>query len=284
MTSTLDPRLNAFRPDLADARLRGSVASDHFVAGELRRVIAPSVPLKRLRHADAPLDSELIRGEVVRVFEDIAEGWSWVQNAADGYVGYVASDALRAATPEPTHRVAALRTFVYPGPDMKLPPVAALSLGSRLSLGEAAETRGTRYLRLVGGEGAVVAVHVEPVDAPPAPDFVAVAERFREVPYLWGGRTSLGLDCSALVQVALMTAGVAAPRDTDLQQAALGDALDGDAALRRGDLVFWKGHVGMLADPATLLHASGHHMAVVAEPLADAVARIGEPAAVQRIA
>ena len=284
MTTPLDPRLNAFRPDLADIRLKGKVEAARFVEATPRRVVDPSVALKRVPAPDAPLDSELIRGEVVRVFADTGEGWSWVQNETDAYVGYVATDALGTLAPEPSHRVAALRTFVYPGPDMKLPAAAALSLGSRLALGDAVETRGTRFLKLAGGEGAVVAVHVEPVAAPPAPDFVAVAERFLEVPYLWGGRTSLGLDCSGLVQIALMTAGRAAPRDTDMQERAIGFALDAGAVLRRGDLVFWKGHVGILADADTLLHASGWHMAVVTEPLAEAVARIGEPAAVKRIA
>ena len=283
MTTPLDPRLNAFRPDLADIRLKGKVEAARFVEATPRRVVDPSVALKRVPAPDAPLDSELIRGEVVRVFADTGEGWSWVQNETDAYVGYVATDALGTLAPEPSHRVAALRTFVYPGPDMKLPAAAALSLGSRLALGDAVETRGTRFLKLAGGEGAVVAVHVEPVAAPPAPDFVAVAERFLEVPYLWGGRTSLGLDCSGLVQIALMTAGRAAPRDTDMQERAIGFALDAGAVLRRGDLVFWKGHVGILADADTLLHASGWHMAVVTEPLAEALARVGPPTVIRRL-
>lgn len=283
MTTSLDPRLNACRPDLADARLKGKVAADRFVEGELRRVTAPATPLRRTPSPDAPLDSELIRGEPVRVFAVGDEGRSWVQNETDGYVGYVATEALGPTDPAPTHRVTALRTFVYPGPDMKLPAVSALSIGSRVALGEAVETRGTRFLKLVGGEGAVAAIHVAPLDAPPAPDFVAVAERFREVPYLWGGRTSLGLDCSALVQLALMAAGHAAPRDTDLQANAVGHPVAAAADLGRGDLVFWKGHVGILTGRATLLHASGHHMAVVTEPLAEAIARMGEPAVIRRL-
>jgi cell wall-associated NlpC family hydrolase len=245
--------------------------------------------MKRVPRPDAPLDTELLRGEAVDVFEETAEGWSWVQNRADGYVGYVSSEALGAVDPAPGHRVVVLRTFVYPGPDVKLPATAWLSLGSAIELGDEVETRGTRFRLLAGGAGAVVAADVAPLDAPPEPDFVAVAERFAETPYLWGGRTSLGLDCSALVQLALMAAGLSCPRDTDMQEATLGRPVAGgaDGALERGDLVFWKGHVGILRDAGRLLHASGHHMRVVTEPLTAAIARIattaGPPTSVRRL-
>jgi cell wall-associated NlpC family hydrolase len=281
---SLDPRLNAFRLDRADIRLKGSVTADRYVEGVPRRVVAPSTPLKRTPSPEAPQDSELIRGEAVLVFDETAEGWAWVQSRVDGYVGHVAADALGPPAPEPTHRVTALRTFVYPGPDMKLPALAAVSLGSRVTVAGEAETRGTRFGLLAGGEGAIVARHLAPLAAPPEPDFVAVAERFVEVPYLWGGRTSLGLDCSGLVQVAMMAAGRIVPRDTDMQQDAIGVPVAGGlaASLRRGDLAFWPGHVAILLDPARIVHASGGHMTVVVEPLAAAVARIGPPALVRR--
>jgi len=172
---------------------------------------------------------------------------------------------------------------------MKLPPTAALSIGSRIALGDTVETRGTLYRLVAGGTKAVVASHVAPLDAPPEPDYVAVAERFLNVPYLWGGRTSLGLDCSALVQLSLMVAGADAPRDTDMQRDGLGSPVGGGiaASLRRGDLVFWPGHVAIVTSPDTIVHASGHHMTVVTEPLADAIARIGAtnrpPAMVRRL-
>lgn len=285
----LDPRVNAFTAELADARLRGRVEATTFVDGILRRVAAPSAPLRTRPTHDAPYGSELILGEAVQVFGDAEGGWSWVQNETDRYVGFVPAEALGPLEPTPTHRVTALRTFLYPGPDMKLPPAASLSLGSRLALGETVETRGTRFRLVAGGARAVVASHVAPLDAPPEPDYVAVAERFLHVPYLWGGRTSIGLDCSALVQVSLMAAGVAAPRDTDMQQEQLGVPVEGgiDGDLRRGDLVFWPGHVAILTARDRIVHASGHHMTVVAEPLAEAVARIGAaagpPAIVRRM-
>jgi cell wall-associated NlpC family hydrolase len=272
----LDPRVNAYRPDLADARLRGRVKASRYATGTLKRVVVPSAPLRSVPRREAPFDSELLCGEIFRVFGDTEDGWSWGQCETDDYVGYVRLDRLGPLAPEPTHRISALRTFVYPGPDMKLPPAAALSIGSRIALAGEVETRGTVFRMLAGGERAIVAAHVEPIDAAQARDFVAVAETFLHVPYLWGGRTSLGIDCSALVQLSLMVAGVSAPRDTDMQLASLGIVLEEGlgAALRRGDLVFWPGHVAIVGAPDRIVHASGHHMAVVSEPLTDATARI----------
>lgn len=284
----LDPRTNAYSPQLADSRLRGQVDAERFVDGILKRIIVPSAALRVRPLHEAPFDSQLFLGEVVRVFGDTGEGWSWVQNQTDQYVGFVRTDTLGPLAPEPTHRVTALRTFVYPGPDMKLPPATSLTLGSRIALGDEIETRGTWFRLIAGGTRAIVASHVAPLDAPPEPDYVTVAERFLNVPYLWGGRTSIGLDCSALVQLALMATGIAAPRDTDMQRDGLGSPVEGgiEAELRRGDLVFWPSHVAILTAPDMIVHASGHHMTVVTEPLAAAVERIGAvkgpPTAVKR--
>ena len=286
---SLDPRLNAYRPELADIRLRGKVEASVFVEGTLRRVVAATAPLRRVARIDAPIDTELLRGETARVFEDTAEGWSWVQSEADGYVGFAPAAALSEAAPAPTHLVTALRTFVYPGPDLKLPPVATLSIGCRVAFDGEAVTRGTPYRLLARGEGAIVAVHLAPLTAPPEADFVAVAERFVGTPYLWGGRSGAGLDCSGLIQLSLMFAGHAAPRDTDMQRDAIGNLVPGgvEATLRRGDLVYWRGHAGILVDGERLLHASGYHMAVVIEPIAAAVRRIaataGPPLCVRRL-
>lgn len=284
----LDPRLHAFRADIADARLKGKVEAERFVEAVSRRVVAASAPLKFAPEADATLESEILRGEVFRVFDEGREGWSWGQLETDSYVGYVPSEALGSLVPEPSHRVVALRTFVYPEPDLKRPALGSLSMGSRIALAGESEIRGKRYSLLAGG-GAVIAAHVAPIDESMETDFVVVAERFVETPYLWGGRTSLGVDCSALVQLSLAACGHAVPRDTDLQEATIGEAVAGGITgkLARGDLVFWRRHVGILADRHRLVHASAFHMTVVVEPLAGAVGRIardfGAPTSVRRL-
>ncbi|MCP4386256.1 MAG: C40 family peptidase [Hyphomicrobiales bacterium] len=276
---TLDPRLNAFRASLADTRLEGQVAAARFVEGTLRRVAVTSAPLQNSSEPTAEWGSELLRGETVRVYDVDTAGRAWVRNERDGYVGYCADDALGQLKPDPTDRVAVIRTFIYPDADMKHPPHGWLTLGSAVALEDGeVETRGTRFRLLTSGEGAVVASHLAPLKGRHEPDFVAVAERFVETPYLWGGRTSLGLDCSALVQLSLMTAGIAVPRDTDLQEQSVGQpvAVGAEADLARGDLVFWPGHVAIMVDAERIVHASGHHMRVVIEPLKTAAGRIAE--------
>ena len=270
MTTILDRRITPFRPDLAARHLAGQVEAPRFVDPQAMRVIVPSAPLRREPRPDAPLDTEALAGELVQVYEQ-EEGWAWVQLAGDGYVGYLPDDALRADQPAPTHRVTALRTFVYPGPSIKLAPLAMLSLNAGVVV---AAMNGDFAVLADGGH--IFAKHLTPQDRH-EPDFVAVAERFLGVPYLWGGKTSLGLDCSGLTQLALAAAGVASPRDSDMLEAALGRAVAFDedlSGLQRGDLVFWKGHVGILTDPDTLLHANGYTMTVHREPLKEARDRI----------
>jgi hypothetical protein len=265
-----DPRVTPARGDIAARHLQGQVAAERFVDGVLREVVEAQAPLRRTPELDAPLATEALRGERVTVYEEDGEGWCWVQLAADGYVGFMPQQALAPPGPEPTHRVAALRTFVFPGPSIKLPPLMALSLGCRIAV-----ARFDRGFAWLAEGGCVPEQHVAPVGTR-EPDFVAVAERFVGVPYLWGGKTSLGLDCSGLVQVALNTAGIACPRDSDMQDRALGVPLGASkvAELRRGDLIFWNGHVAIVRDADTLVHANAFHMAVAVEPILDALRRI----------
>ena len=270
MPDTPDPRLTPARPDLADIRLKGVVAAERYVEGEAARVVLPSAPLRRAPRPDAGLDTEAVMGDAVTVYET-RDGFAWIQFARDGYVGYLPAEALGPADPAPTHRVAALRTFVYPAPDLKRPHLAHLSLGAAF----AAAAREGEYWRLAPG-GFVFAGHAVALGTA-EPDFAATAERLVGTPYLWGGRTSLGLDCSGLVQLCLQNAGRPCPRDADQQERALGTPLPpGLDGLQRGDLVFWKGHVGLMLDADRLIHANGHHMAVAVEPLREAVERIAE--------
>ena len=267
----LDPRLTPARADLAAKELEGKVTAARFVEGRVFEVIEPQTAVCATPAPDVPLLTEALKGERVTIYDMNAEGWAWGQLAADGYVGWLSANALSPAGPSATHKVTALRTFAFPGPSIKLPPLEVLPLGARVAIARVkdrlAVTRSGAY---------VPAPHLAPLDFV-EPDFVAVAERFLGVPYLWGGKTALGLDCSGLVQVALTAAGRICPRDSDMQEQTLGAPVAADPArLQRRDLVFWKGHVAIVRDAATLIHANAFHMAVAIEPLAEAIARISE--------
>jgi cell wall-associated NlpC family hydrolase len=282
---TLDPRLTPARPDLAAKHLEGKIAAARFVEGSLRAVIEPQAPVRRAPAPDAALETEALMGERVTVYDTTDEGWAWGQLQTDGYVGWLPAAALGEPGAPPTHKVVALRTLAFPGPDIKLPPLAGLPLGARVTI-----VRGDASFAETAQRWFVPARHLAAVDAVER-DFVAVAERFVGVPYLWGGKTSLGVDCSGLVQVALTACGIACPRDSDMQEQALGEPIDprpGLSNVARGDLVFWKRHVAIVRDATSLVHANAHHMAVAIEPLAAAIARIraggSEVASVRRLA
>jgi cell wall-associated NlpC family hydrolase len=266
-----DPRLTPARDDLAAKALAGKVSAKRYVEGHVREIVEPQAPLRSEPAPDAHLSTEALRGERVTIYDENAEGWAWGQLADDGYVGWLPANALAPPGAAVTHKVSALRTLVFPGPSIKLSPVEALPLGARLAI---ARVEGA--LAVTATRGYVPAVHLAPIDVYET-DFVAVAERFLGVPYLWGGKTTLGIDCSGLVQIALAACGIACPRDSDMQEQALGKPLSADfdgTAPRRGDVVFWSGHVAIVRDRSTLLHANAFHMAVAIEPIAQAVARI----------
>ncbi len=268
MTS-YDPRITPARPDLAASHLASKVTAARFVDGRVHEIAEAQAPLRRSPSPDASLETEALKGERVAIYDSNEEGWSWGQLETDGYVGWLPTATLRDPGRPKTHRVAVPRTLVFPGPSIKLPPLEALSLGCRLAI-----TRVDGALAVTDTNGFVPDCHLKPLDVPES-DFIAVAEQFLGVPYLWGGKTSLGLDCSALVQIALTACGMSCPRDSDMQERALGSAVAPDiATLQRGDLVFWKGHVAIARDATTLIHANAFHMAVAVEPVMDAIARI----------
>jgi cell wall-associated NlpC family hydrolase len=262
---TRDLRITLARPHLASQALEGLMVADRFVEAKAMRLIVPAAPVRREASVDAEQLDQLLFGERFDVAE-MRDGFAWGQASRDGYVGWVEAAALSAPLIDATHRVTALRTYAFAEPSIKAPARGPFSLNALVTVTEVvdglARAEGAGWIAL-GHLTAAGSAFVEPADT---------AERFLGTPYLWGGRDSLGIDCSGLVQQALYAAGRACPRDSD-QQSGLGNALPLEAA-DRGDLVFWPGHVGMMLDPQRLLHANAHHMAVAIEPLAEAVARI----------
>lgn len=265
-----DPRLTPARPEVAAKYLEGKVKAARFVEGEVFEVIDAIAPLRRLPASDAEQMTQALRGERVTIYDRDGEGWAWGQLGGDGYVGWLPESALASPATPPTHKVTALTTLVFPGPSIKLPPLTSLPLGARVNIAREAATFA------VTAEGHhLPRQHLGLLDAY-TPDFVAVAERFIGAPYLWGGKSAFGIDCSGLVQVALTSAGIGCPRDSDMQCDGLGRELSAAEArhLRRGDLIFWNGHVAIVRDADTVVHANAHHMATVIENTKEAIARI----------
>lgn len=263
-SSLPDPRTSAYRPDLADVALAGRVIAANYAEPALLRCLVPSVAMRADRSPDAVAVSELLFGEAFAVVER-GPDWSWGYSLHDNYVGYVPSSALGEAAP-PTHRVAAPAGLLFSEASIKSPLVATLPLGAAVTVIEADGA----FHRLAGGF--IHERHLGPL-RPGAGDPVALAHEFLGTPYLWGGRTRAGIDCSGLVQTVLAATGHDVPRDSDQQRHALGSAVD-PADIRRGDIVFFPGHVGIMASATDLLHANAYWMRTVVEPLADVVARL----------
>lgn len=265
-----DPRLLPSRGDIAAKYLEGRVSAQRFVAGEEFEIADALAPLREAPRSDATLLTQALKGEHVTIYDRNGEGFAWGQLGSDGYVGWLPDAALVTPGGAPTHKVTALRTFAFPGPSIKLPPVETLPLGARLTV-----TREDGVFAVTREGWHLPRRHVGSIDWREH-DFVAVAERFVGTPYLWGGKSSLGIDCSGLVQLALTAVGTGCPRDSDMQQQGLGRELGAAEMkkLQRGDLIFWKGHVAIARDAVTIVHANAHHMATAIENTAEAIARV----------
>jgi len=263
MAAALDRRLNAFRDDLADAALKGKVEAPRFVEPQSRQVITDRAPLRRAPNADSEQEAEALFGERMKLF-DKKDGWAWVQSERDGYVGYCEAACLSSVGWSSSHVVAVPRTPLFSGPGLKYAIKQFLHMESTL------EVLDTKDGYLQTPHGWLFAKHVC-TKRQHQSDYIDTALLFIGAPYVWGGRSSLGMDCSGLVQLVLQRAGIEAPRDSDMQAKSdlLGESLSVDILPKRGDIIFWKGHVAIALDQNRVVHATGHHLAVAVEPLED---------------
>jgi cell wall-associated NlpC family hydrolase len=249
-----DPRLHIYRPDLAELALEGRVTAERYVEGTSAYIRLPVVPVRLAPSRIKARDTEYLFGEAVSVF-DRSGGWAWVKSKRDGYVGYIDETALVYGAPPPTHRIDVLRSHLYPAPDLKKYSRTALLFSSHVKVIDTQD----KWARIADGQWLYKShlVRLDKKSKSPAD----VALRFLEVPYLWGGRSSEGMDCSALIQFALEACGIPCPRDTDLQEVQVGKPIDLNSPLKGGDLIFWPGHTGMMIDAQRILHCNATDMA-----------------------
>jgi len=269
-----DARTTPYKPDLAASHLKDVVHAKNYGDAVRHQVMMPVIPLHKTPANASMMDTQLLLGAEFDIY-DIHNGWAWgqeVQPDGKGYVGYVPNMALARGAAEPTHRISAIRAPVFIKPDLKTAIRTTLPLNAKLSV----DGQDGDYLR-IPDMGYVHVNHIATI-AEAKGDFVSIAELHLGLPYVWGGISPDGVDCSGLVQTSLRAVGSDAPRDTDMQEGSLGATIDKSTELMRGDLIFWKGHVGIMRDATTLLHANAHHMLVASEPLAEAIARIEKSA------
>lgn len=260
-----DRRMTPVNERVAAMALKESYPELRHVEGDARQIAQPVVDL--INQPDGVRERQLLFGETVTVYED-RDGWSFVQSMRDGYVGYVRSAQL-GPHQAPSHWITAPATVVYQRPDLKSPDLHSLSFGSFVTVScNEGDYLGTDL-------GFLPKTHLSRVDETMA-DPVEVAALMLGTPYLWGGNSRFGIDCSGLVQMAMISCGLDCPGDSDQQERLLGISLPEGSKPRRGDLLFWKGHVALVADTDVLLHANAFHMAVSYEGLTEAIARISE--------
>ncbi|MBL4618301.1 MAG: C40 family peptidase [Robiginitomaculum sp.] len=269
MSQQFDPRITPARSDLAAEHLRGIVTAEKFVSGNTLSVITEMSDLLAQPKLDQSLQSQLLFGEQFVCLES-KDGWAWGQSVRDGYVGYVRASALQEQTAIPDHWISSLRTPVFSQANLKSPIVGYLHRNSQIHISKTSDD----YCHV--GMGWVAKCDIQAINSP-AEDWVEVAKTYLHSPYVWGGRSSFGLDCSALIQNSLQAAGISCPRDSDMQEEQLGKPVR-TSDFTRGDLLFWKGHVGVMVCRDNFLHANAASMKTVIEPVSEAINRIEKTA------
>jgi len=277
----LDPRLHPYKPDIAAAHLEGKVEASHFVNGKPHRVIEPLTDILSDQMGDART-SQALYGETFVVYQ--TEGyWAWGQLMTDGYVGWVSALSLVASDDTGATHLVSVPLTRATNDSIKVLGNGPIPMGAQLRLSDPSISVGGSSASFAQCDaGALPAAHIRTLDDQ-ASDWVAIAELFANTPYVWGGRSALGIDCSALVQLALQQAGIACPRDSDMQEAEISQAIARQDGLQRGDLVFWPGHVGIMLDDTVLFHANAFAMSTVPELLSDVEKRVGEARTIKRL-
>ena len=267
MTHSLDNRTSPYRDDLAAKHLSDVVTAPRYTTGTTQQVLSPLAPLYAMPDDNTPTTSTLLYGEKFIVY-DQQDGWAWGQCEHDDYVGYLREEHLRTDTSPASHYVSALSTYLFSSPDVKSPPYHPIYFMSPVCIDtDTTQPTENGFIAVKGGGW----VYAEHISRDYGTDHTAEALKFLYTPYLWGGRSHAGLDCSALVQISLAATGRAAPRDSDMLEAILGTPLDGEDVPEKGDLAFFPGHVGIMLDDMHLLHANATHMRVSIDPLKDVI-------------
>ncbi len=258
----LDLRINACRPDLADIRCSSDYEAKRYVTGQPAQIFSPIVTVHKTPGAQSPVLTQALLGENILIFEN-KDGWLWIQLETDGYVGYVMEACVTTAVTVPTHKIYGMLAHIYPQPDIKTMPLDVLPFQAQVTV--VSTSVDGKWCEL--SRGGYVKVNTLTTLLTVEKNLVDVALRFLHAPYLWGGKTALGIDCSGLVQLGLQALGQECPRDSDMQKVSLGNLLNDNASLQRGDLIFFDGHVGIMHDDKSLLHANATTMTVTIEDL-----------------